>query len=172
MMKQEELLYYMSDAECEAVSLPYEGCQVVMILLLPAPGRFDALEAGLTGDRLAEIVSAFSDHVVTLTMPRFGYQSEFNLTDDLSNMGMAVAFTPAADFSGMSPADLFIDGVYHNTTITVNERGTEAAAGSGGLPAIGVPPPATMTLDRPFLYLIQDATGTILFLGRVLDPTK
>jgi serpin B len=111
-----------------------------------------------------------------LTVPKFEYDSEFSLKDTLSGMGMPIAFTGGADFSGMTGnRDLNIKDVIHKAFIVLDEEGTEAAAatavivGETALPS----PQVEVTIDRPFIFLIRDiATGTILFVGRVLNPVK
>ncbi len=106
-------------------------------------------------------------------MPRFEFESESRLSEALKKLGMPVAFTGAADFSGMSSqADLLIQDVLHKAFVSVDEEGTEAAAATAVVIGLeSLPPTATMTIDRPFIFLIRDRqTATILFLGRVTDP--
>jgi serpin B len=97
------------------------------------------------------------------------------LNEPLQKLGMVDAFMGGkADLSGIDGArDLFVQAVVHKAFIAVNEAGTEAAAATAVI--IGkhsLPQPATITLDRPFLFAIIDQpTGQILFLGRVLDPS-
>ena len=92
-------------------------------------------------------------------------------------MGMPDAFDLAkADFSGMTGTkELFISAVLHKAFVEVNEEGTEAAAATGvviGLKSKPAPPPV-FRADHPFVFMIRDnATGSILFIGRVADPTK
>ena len=114
---------------------------------------------------------------VKLSLPKFKYASGFGLNEPLKSMGMPDAFDPRrADFSGMTgKRDLRIDQVVHKAYIRVDEAGTEAAAATGvSMGITAMPPreePLVVKVDRPFLYLIRDLpTGTILFLGRVLDP--
>ena len=103
--------------------------------------------------------------------------SEFLLGKTLAKMGMPSAFTGQADFSGMTgQQDLFISEVVHKAFVDANEEGTEAAAATAvmmaksALPARPIP---EFRADHPFLFLIRDnATGTILFFGRVMDPAK
>ena len=89
---------------------------------------------------------------------------------------MPDAFDPdRADFSGMDGArDLFISDVLHKAFVAVDEKGTEAAAATAVIMELTSAPadePISFTIDRPFLYLIRDGqTGTILFLGRVVNP--
>ncbi|HEY55227.1 MAG TPA: serpin family protein [Dehalococcoidia bacterium] len=108
-------------------------------------------------------------------MPKFEFESEFSLGETLSAMGMPIAFSSAADFSGMTGnRDLFIAKVVHKAFVSVDEAGTEAAAASAVIMELtAMPePPVEVTIDRPFIFLIHDIeTGAILFVGRVVDPS-
>jgi len=129
------------------------------------------LESALDAAQVQAILESLDPREVALTVPRF----EFELGAVLAAMGMPLAFTLQADFSGMTPGgELFIGDVIHRTTISVGEAGTEAAAATAVvMPPSGIPADlVTVAVDRPFLFLIRDVpTGTVLFLGRVLDPT-
>jgi len=108
-------------------------------------------------------------------LPKFEYESSFSLKDALSRLGMSVAFSDGADFSGMDgKKDLFIQDVLHKAFVSVDEAGTEAAAATAVMVGTtSMPESATITINQPFIYLIRDnATGSIIFLGRVMDPTK
>ena len=112
---------------------------------------------------------------IALTMPKFEFESDFSLNHPLSAMGMSVAFSPAADFSGMTGnRDLYIAEVLHKAFVSVDEAGTEAAAATAvvmdlkGAPGL----PVEVTLDSPFIFLIRDIeTGAILFVGRLVNPS-
>jgi serpin B len=162
-----------------AVALRYidSDASTSMVLVVPDAGTFDAFEAGLTGDALEAILATAPTTMYFVTMPRFTAQANLPLQDTLAAMGMPDAFTPAADFSGITGThDLFIDKVVHKATVAVDETGTTAAASTAAtfadkLDAGGTGEP--LVVDHPFLFAIRDdATGTILFLGRVVDPTK
>ena len=90
-------------------------------------------------------------------------------------LGIHEAFTPEADLSGIAgaPGDLMVDAVVHKAFVAVDERGTEAAAATGiGVVLTSYTPPAVFQADRPFVFLIQDdASGLVLFMGRLADPT-
>ncbi len=80
---------------------------------------------------------------------------------------MGVAFTDAANFSGMSPVSLKLEFVKQKTFVEVNEEGTEAGAST----VTGVVPTSLseFRVDRPFIFVIRERqTGTILFMGKVL----
>ena len=176
MMKQTKNFNYTEEDNCQVVELPYDGNEVSMVIMLPGEGEFKSFEAALDAEKLDDIISDLEEKRVTLTMPKFKFESRFRLSDTLSAMGMADAFSANADFSGISTEPgLSIDQVLHRAFIDVDENGTEAAAATAVIvvgAAPGKPPePVIMTIDRPFIFLIRDIeTGTILFLGRVVNP--
>ncbi len=108
-------------------------------------------------------------------MPKFEFESEFRLKETLAAMGMPVAFSGGADFSGMTGnRDFFIGDVVHKAFVSVDEAGTEAAAATAVIMPTAMPPGelVEVTVDRPFIFLIRDIeTGTILFVGRIVDPS-
>ncbi len=175
MMKQTESLGYAEGANYEAVELPYSGQELSMVILLPKAGQFEAFENSLDADLVKTIIGELKTSQVSLTMPKFEYESSFGLKQALSTLGMGVAFTPDADFSGMNgDHNLLIQDVLHKAFVSVDEAGTEAAAASAVIVGITAMPAqqAQVTIDRPFLFLIRDiATGSIIFVGRVLNPT-
>jgi len=120
-------------------------------------------------------MEALSDatHEVDLSLPRFKYKYKRELSSDLINMGMGIAFTPDADFSNISDVPSWINAVLHESFIETNEEGTEAAAATVvEMVNTSVPMTITVNINRPFLYFIREvSTGTILFMGRVSDPT-
>jgi serpin B len=161
----------------EAVQLMYEGRDLSMIILLPKQvDGLAAVEKKLMPEILAMNHGSFDRMEIFLTMPKFTVTAEFELSKTLAAMGMTDAFDAGkADFSGMTgQKDLFLSAVVHKAFVDVNETGTEAAA------ATAVPAAAAdgggeihFTADHPFLFLIRhEPSGTILFIGRMADPTK
>ena len=111
-----------------------------------------------------------------VTMPKFRMTNQFSLADTFTAMGMKLAFTRSADFSGMDGTRwLYITGVYHKSYVDVSEKGTEAAAATGivfGKRNSPIPQ-EPVVIDRPFWFGIRDrVTGGILFLGRVVQPRQ
>ncbi|MGB0386002.1 MAG: serpin family protein [Ardenticatenaceae bacterium] len=174
MMSQTGFFGYAQADGYQAVALPYRGADMAMLVLLPQAGRFDEIEAAFSSDNLTTISDQLTPQNVRLFVPKFTFESKFNLSDTLAKMGMPVAFSDQADFSGMTGnRDLLISNVLHKAFVAVDEAGTEAAAATSvGMTLSSAPvDPALMRLDRPFLFLIRDnRTGTILFVGRVLNP--
>lgn len=174
-MRQSARLDYAEGDGWQAVSMPYVGEQVSMLFILPAAGRFAEVEASMDGARLANIAGALRDHDVNLTLPRFSFRTAVSLRQQLTALGMAVAFTDAADLSGINGLrNLYVQDVVHQGFIAVDENGTEAAAATAVVVGVvSVPPPATFHANRPFLFAIRDEpTGAVVFLGRVVDPTQ
>ena len=154
-----------------AVELPYAGDRLSMLILLPDEDTFGPFEAAFSAEKLDDIVAQLYPQHVWLAMPRFESTSEFSLASVLADLGMPDAFSSSADFSGMDGThDLFISHVAHKAYVSVDEEGTETAAATGVIMTLSLPP--MIRVDRPFLFLIRDTeTGTILLMGRVLDPT-
>ncbi len=158
----------------QAIALPYKGSLTDMVIIVPDAGNFESFESGLTADRYNEIISAMQPEQVILSMPKFTFETSLGLKDSLIGMGMTDAFDPMlADFSGMDGTRLlYVGDVLHKAFIAVDEKGTEAAAATVVLMMMAsMPQGIILEIDRPFFYVIRDVpTGTVLFMGRVLDP--
>ena len=174
MMKQTESFGYTEGEGYQAVELLYDGGELSMVILLPEAGNFETFEEGLQAQQACDIISGLQPTEVALTMPQFEFDSEFSLKDTLAGMGMPIAFSGGADFSGMTGnRDLSISDVVHKAFVAVDEAGTEAAAATAVIMELtAVPePPVEVTIDCPFIFLIRDIdTGAILFVGRVANP--
>ena len=175
MMRQTELFGYAEGDGYQAVELPYDGGELSMIILLPQAGQFETFEGSLDAQQVDEIIGRLEHRQVTLAMPRFEFESSFGLREALVAMGMPVAFSGDADFSGMTGnRDLFIAEVIHKAFVSVDEAGTEAAAATAVVMPTSMPPDEIIevTVNRPFVFLIHDIeTGAILFIGRVVNPS-
>jgi serpin B len=165
--------YYLGDGY-RAVELPYKGETISMVVILPDEGRFTAFEASFDAAVFSSIVEGLEDTLIRLYFPRFSFSSDFLMIPTLQAMGMTEAFVPGlADFSGMDGTDdgsPWIDLVAHKAFISVDELGTLAAGGT--VVELTISMMETFYGERPFIFVIRDVeTGTILFLGRVLDPS-
>ena len=174
MMQQTESLKYTEVKEYQAVELPYDGNELSMVILLPQLGDFTRFEDNLHLEQVQDIIANLENNQVNLSLPKFEFDSTFSLKKTLSDMGMPVAFTDDADFSGMNGnTELQITDVFHKSFVSVDEAGTEAAAATAVIVGLTSMPatPITVTVDRPFIFFIRDIdTGAILFVGRVVNP--
>jgi len=174
MMEQQESFSYTEGDNYQAVELPYDGRELSMVILLPNSGQFETFEGDIDYQQVKDIIENLGRREVKLKMPKFEFDSSFGLKKTLIDMGMPVAFSAGADFSGMTgEKDLFISDVIHKAFVSVDEAGTEAAAATAVIMELTAMPetPVEVTLNRPFIFLIRDIeTGAILFVGRVMNP--
>ncbi|QKY22151.1 serpin family protein (plasmid) [Halolamina sp. CBA1230] len=162
----------------QAVELPYVGGRTGMLIVVPPAGEFEAYERAFDAERLGRIVDALEPQRGYVNLPRFEFDSECTLEQSLEALGMTDAFDPnAAEFSRMADlsetgGNLFVDQVYHDTYVAVDEQGTEAAAATGSVVNFVSRPPTVLDANRPFLFVIRDRpTGTVLFTGHVVDAS-
>jgi serpin B len=178
MMQRTGEMSYAEGANFQLLELPYAGGQVSMIVLLPKSGQFADVAKNLTVGQLDQAIGSLRSTQVDLSLPKFKFDWSAALPDALKALGMTDAFDDQADFSGMDGAkDLYISNVLHKSFVAVDENGTEAAAATAvavaGMAAPVQQNPVEFKADRPFLFLIRDnPTGTILFMGQVIDPVQ
>ena len=176
MMYQKGQFGYWADKDLQVLEMPYVGKQLSMVVLVPT--RIDGLpqlEKKLNVENLKKWTSLLREQKVDTWLPKFKLECDFRLDKALQTMGMVDAFTDNADFSGMDGTDwLYISAVLHKAFVDVNEEGTEAAAATAvvmELKCARMDP--QFRADHPFVFLIQEnQTGSILFIGRMTDPTK
>ena len=159
----------------EVVDVPFTGGTARMTILLPEHGRLEQIEHSLDAATFAAYIAQLEWAQLEIALPKFRVESKAELSEALMALGMRDAFIPgSADFSGIDGSnELFIGKVIHQAFVDVREEGTEAAAATAVMMrGTGMPPePITVTIDRPFIFAIrEEQTGTILFLGRVVDP--
>jgi len=170
-----EFAYSVSDdGRLRLLELPYVGGRFSMVLVIEREPS-GALDAPWDAGKLKLWLGRAGKQKVALSLPKFRVRSEFPLRDVLTKLGMATAFGPQADFRAISPAlePLFIGEVRHSAMVEVDETGTTAAAATGvSIGCSAQSPPMEYRVDRPFAFLIRDrTTGSVLFLGRVRDPS-
>jgi serpin B len=155
--------------DLQAVELAYGKGDLSMVVILPED--LGAFNRDLDAERLQRIFDAITDQGIHLSLPKFSFSSDVALDEALQELGIRSAYGPTADFSGMTgEPGLFLDTVQHEAFIEVDEEGTKAHAATGAAMAVSHGP--TITVDRPFFFVIRDRqTGAILFLGRVTDPS-
>jgi serpin B len=177
MMHIKTRMSYGDHGSLAILDMPYVKHEQSMIVILPKEKNgLPDVERNLTAANLSKWMMKLSTHEVDLKFPKFKVTAEIKLNETLKQMGMRDAFAfGKADFSGMATSEkLYITAVLHKAFVEVNEAGTEAAAATAiGVGTLSLPPPATFHADRPFLFLIRDnRTGSILFMGRVVNPAS
>jgi len=177
MMRQTHTFGYTETPVLQAVELPYTGYDLSMVILLPTErDGLAALEKIITEEWIAGWLGGLRPTKVDISLPRFTFSSAFEMAGTLQKMGMVDAFAPEkADFSGISSEHGFaVSAVIHQAFVAVDEEGTEAAAATAvAMAGAAFDPekPKVFRADHPFLFLIRhNASGCILFLGRVVNP--
>ncbi|MEM2089737.1 MAG: serpin family protein [Candidatus Pacearchaeota archaeon] len=162
---------YVDLDDLQILELPYKGEKISMLILLPKENleRID-----LTAEKIEEWKSKMEETKLdSICIPKFELKTKYLMNDHLKALGMPTAFTIEADFSGMSKEKLFINFVIHQAYVKVDEKGTEAAAATAVTMVMTTQKMKEFKADRPFIFIIQEKiTGNILFIGRIVDPTK
>jgi serpin B len=177
LMHLKEKFKYCGDENLQALELPYKDDEMSMLVLLPKDGNgLEDVENKLTAEFLDTILSKMWETKVNVYLPRFKMTwGTASLKNALAALGMPDAFDrEKADFSGLNGQDsLYISDVFHKSFVEVNEKGTEAAAGTFLAVAKSASSEIVFRADHPFLFLIRDnRSGSILFIGRLVNPAE
>ena len=168
---------YFQEPDLQVLEMQYRGGDLGMVVILPHRShRLAALEESLTVEKLSTMFAGLSPQSVDVQIPKFKLTQGFDLGELLSEMGMPLAFSGGADFSGMLDGQdpLFLSMVMHRAYLDVDEKGTEAAAATAVLLGRGPQTrPVVFRADHPFLFVIRHRrTGVILFIGRLVNPCE
>jgi len=176
-MSQHASFQYFKGTGFEAVELPYNQGNYTMTVLLPDPDKtVNDIIPILSQENWNTWSRQFTETDIQLQLPKFKYEyEEKQMKPILTDMGMGVAFSDGADFTRINrEGGLSISRVLHKSFIETNEEGTEAAAVTAveiSYTSVGPDQPYFFTINRPFVYFIQEkSTGTILFIGAVMNP--
>lgn len=167
-------------SECDGYSalyLAYKGETAEMVVFLPTEEYgMDALVKKIDGKLIGKTDAAATEKQVGVSLPKFSVEGTLDLNKPLIDLGMGLAFSDMADFSGItSDASLRISKVVQKVRVEVDEEGTEAAAATAVMmmrAALPRPPQVKFVADRPFLFIIREkTTNVVLFMGRVENPS-
>lgn len=176
-MQQENSFRYYSNSVFAMAEMPYGQGNYAMLVVLPNEGKTtdDVLDI-LDSDNWTEWKTGLQEKKLRVEFPRIKFNYNIELNKVLSKMGMQIAFSDDADFSGINPnEDLLISKVLHHSFLEINEEGTEAAAVTVvdvGVTAVPVEPEIIpFVVNKPFLFAIHErSTGAILFMGLIKEP--
>lgn len=180
MMTRSAVLPYYENGSVQVLELPYRSTnkdepRFSMLILLPKNGDLSPAENLLTTAQFENLTKSLQVKQVIATIPKFTFSSEFNLNDALQGMGMQAAFSDLADFTSMTQTPVAIGDVLHKAYVSVDEKGTEAVAATAiTINRTSYVPEEQAIIfkaDHPFLFVILDqSTGSILFIGRLMTP--
>ena len=175
MMTQRTKFRYAQYQGCQMVELPYAGGRYSMYVVLPPEGMdVNSMIPYISESAFDAAMGMLDQREVILTMPKFKLETSLVLNDALQDLGVETAFSGAADFKGIAATgSLVLEQVKQKCYIDVTEEGTEAAAVTSvqvRLTSADRNPVARMTVDRPYIFFIQDSqSGNIMFAGKVVD---
>ncbi len=178
MMKQPVDIYnYAKTENLQALELNYLGGDISMVVLLPKDrDGIQSLENFMDKEKLNAIKDGMTRQPITVEIPKFEFETEYNLITSLQSLGLHDAFDESnADFQGITDEQVYVEQASHKAFVNVNEKGTEAAAVTALVMRATSGPPEPVgefVADHPFMFIIQEKeTGEILFIGRIMDPT-
>ena len=179
LMYQKDKFKILTEPDFQMVDIPYQGQNLSMVVLLPrAVEGLAGLEKQLSIQNLTGWLAkldAGDAEEIRLYLPKFKLETGYDLVAPCMKMGMKDAFELSrADFSGMGwrKGSLYISQIKHKAVVEVNEEGTEAAAATAvEMATKSMPFNPEFRADHPFFFMIRDRlSGTILFMGRMVDP--
>lgn len=166
---------YLETEAFQATRLPYGDGRFSAYVFLPKSGQtLDSFHASLSVENWVSWLGSFSPMQGTLYLPKFEFRYKTDLKPPLTRLGMGIAFSDAADFTGIADAALTISDARHMSYVRLDEEGTEAAAVTIiDVYTTSMPMTFAMDVNRPFFFAIADSTtGSILFMGSVYDPAS
>ncbi|MDI3486131.1 MAG: serpin [Methanolobus sp.] len=177
---------YGENQNAQIIELPYHG-NLSMYIILPKEKKMSNFETIFSNEEYNNLKSTMdSEHLVNLWLPKFTFETKYDLSEPLFDMGIVDAFGPSANFSGIYNTNissgnysLFLGKIIHLAVIDVEEKSTEAAAATV-TSFTGSPPPGTeqseiveFKADHPFMFLIEDnRNNCIVFMGKLEKPTS
>jgi serpin B len=167
---------YYEDELLQALKIPYQYSNYSLVIFLPRhKDSIAQVESVMNNKKYEEYMNALYTCLVSVSIPKFKFNTQYDLKGVLSASGMPTAFLPAADFSGITADDkLKIDKISHSAFIEVNEERTEAAASTltehtTSSASIKLKT-RTFRANSPFLFMINyhdHDTNLILFMGKI-----
>ena len=176
MMQQQSYFSYYEDKHIQVVQLPYKGDDLSMLVVLPKLNHklaMQQLAKSLNATKIKQWSAGLVRQEVDLQLPKFTLDARYQMKTLLGDMGMTKAFNNEAEFNLYADGPpIKLDEVYHQAVVTVDEKGTEAAAAAGAVGMyVGMSYPVEFKADHPFMFMIKDnKTDAILFLGQVNKP--
>ena len=176
MMQQQSYFSYYENKHIQVVQLPYKGDDLSMLVVLPKLNHklaMQQLTKSLSATKIKQWRSGLVRQEVDLQLPKFKLDARYQMKTLLADMGMPKAFNNGAEFNLYADGTpIKLDEVYHQAVVTVDEKGTEAAAAAGAVGMyVGMSYPVEFKADHPFMFMIKDnKTDAILFLGQVNKP--
>lgn len=170
-MNQKNMFGYAKFDDVQILRMPYVGDRLSMLVVLPSEiDGIDTLGESLSVEMLKKWQNSIYDTDVRVSIPKFELKTNYDLIPKLKDMGIRLIFS-GGDFSGISNFEIHVDKAKHSAYVNINEEETEAA--SFDIVVVYDDEPPSFIANHPFLFFIQDnESGSILFMGKMVDPTS
>jgi len=167
--------FYYDDKYSQIIEIPYTNLNVSLLIILPKTyKKIKKVEKTLNKDFYTNYLKNRIRKRVSISIPKFNIESDFDLNKTLSDLGMKDAFTEMADFSGITSSDkLHISKIVHKANITINEEGTEASAATAVImrKMSMLLDDVTIKINKPFIFMLRNTnTNCIYFMGKIVNP--
>ncbi|XP_040920121.1 protein Z-dependent protease inhibitor-like [Toxotes jaculatrix] len=165
-------LAYDRSAKAGVLKLPMTNGAAMLVVLPDEDVDITTVEEEVTAEKIQAWIKQLKKTKLEVQLPRFQLERSYSLKDALQTLDITQVFEDDADITNMCEAKgLKLTQVYHKTTVSVNEHSDDITAGDGDIVFSTLPP--RLTINRPFIFIIyHQTTGSLLFMGRVVDPTK
>ena len=176
MMKKEGIKLYYKNESFALAEFAFGNEAFSMVVLLPNEGctleeSLQKFKAKYWAEYLENRKGKIADLIISF--PRFEVKYEADLVEAMKGLGITDIFDQnKANFSKMTPNNIFINLLKQSSRIKVDERGCEAAVTTVVSGMLGSPyaEEVEFNMNRPFAFLIkEESTGTILFMGKVTE---
>lgn len=181
MHKQADFAYTETE-RFKAIRLPYQSVaanKTALLILLPQKYELiEETEKNVNAAIVMDLWTKLKREEVNLYLPKFSFERKIGLVKSAQALGVRDLFDLNVNLSGISRNDLLVSDYFQQAKIELDEKGTVASAVTvmtkrGGAPSLSLESePKLFRADHPFLFfIIEPETKTILFMGRVTDPT-
>ncbi|XP_006260666.2 pigment epithelium-derived factor [Alligator mississippiensis] len=159
-----------SELNCKIAQLPLTGGVSAMFFLpLKVTQNLTLIEESLSSEFVHDIDKELKTVHAVLSVPKLKLSFEESLGSTLQEMRLQQLFI-SPDFSKMSAKPIKLSHVHHKTVLELSEDGANSTP-NPGVNAARLTFPLDYHLNRPFLLVLRDdATGTLFFIGKILDP--
>lgn len=169
-MHQKNNFRYAETKWLQIIELPYKESAFTLIIILPKTDKYQQVESSLSSETIDSLLNEAKPMQVNLSIPKFKMEYGADFSETMEAIGISDAFGKNADFSGIDGnKELYISKVIHKSTITIDEKGTEAAGATAAIMDRKMAIDQTVDFDanRSFIYFIRDnQSGVLLFTGR------
>nr|XP_028572695.1 alpha-1-antiproteinase-like [Podarcis muralis] len=163
--------YYDAELHCQVLRMDYKG-SATTFFILPDSGKLKQVEEAFSLDTWTKWAVKLHRSTASVFLPKFNISASYELKETLSKMGITDVFSDQADLTGITGQPLKVEKATHKAVLTMDEKGSEAAAVTV-IEAIPMSLPPTLEFNMPFFVLMYERqTNYTLFVGKIVNPLQ